>query len=96
MKRDRIGGSRLVETGPNRDATGADPLQPPMGNPSPRAAGRITFYAGMAVILAAIVREHDQPTMAADIARCNGVTFKDLREGGADPFDLNALRGKIA
>ena len=61
----------------------------------PRYAGRLTFEAGFACALACLVRDYDQLTMAANIARDNGVTLKMMREAGTDPADLKTLRGHI-
>lgn len=51
-----------------------------------------TFYCGMAVALGSLAREHDQPSVAIDIMKCNGVSLKDLQDAGVEPFDLKPLR----
>jgi hypothetical protein len=51
-----------------------------------------SFYQGMAVVLAALVRDHDQPTMARDIMKCNGVTVGHLKKANVDDFDMRHLR----
>jgi hypothetical protein len=50
------------------------------------------FMCGVALALASLVREHDQPSMAVDIARRNGITLHDLKSANPDEFDMKPLR----
>ncbi len=49
------------------------------------------FYHGFAAALGSLAREHDRPSMAIDIMRCNGVTLQNLKDAGVEQFDLAPL-----
>ncbi|MGA7793434.1 MAG: hypothetical protein WCA19_10375 [Candidatus Acidiferrales bacterium] len=49
------------------------------------------FYRGFAIAIGSLARDHDQPTMAADIMRCNGVSLQDLKNANVESFDLAAI-----
>jgi len=55
---------------------------------------RKDFYCGAAAVLGTLARDHDQPSVAVDIMRSNGITLSDLQKAGADDFDLDYLRGE--
>ena len=66
-----------------------------MTEPAPKQAGDAKdgeFYCGLAVGLGCLIRDFDQPSMAIDIMKNNGVTFLDLKKAGVEPFDLNPIR----
>jgi hypothetical protein len=46
------------------------------------------FLRGFGIAIGALARDHGEPTMAADIARSNGITLADLRRAGVEAFDL--------
>lgn len=50
-----------------------------------------SFYQGFAMVIAAIIREHNQPTMAVDIMRGCGVTVEQLRAAKVDGYDLRPI-----
>jgi hypothetical protein len=54
--------------------------------------GEDNFLRGFAAAMAALIREHDQPTMAVDICRCSGLTLWHFERAGVDSFDLKPLR----
>jgi hypothetical protein len=49
-----------------------------------------SFYQGFAVAVGTLAR-NGYPSMARDIMTCNGVTMEQLKEAGADKFDLGDL-----
>lgn len=49
------------------------------------------FYRGFAVAVGSLARDHGQPSMAADIMRCNGVSLQDLKNADVESFDLASL-----
>ncbi len=51
-----------------------------------------SFMHGLAAGLACLARDHDRPTMAADILGMLGVGIDDLEAAKTDPFDLDPLR----
>ena len=54
------------------------------------------FLQGFGIAVGALARDHDRPSMAADIMRMNGITFADLVEAGTAEFDLKKLRSEFA
>ena len=51
-----------------------------------------SFLQGLAVAIGSLARDHDQPSMAVDIMRCNGLTLDDLQECGIEVFDMKSIR----
>jgi len=51
-----------------------------------------SFWQGFAVAIGSLARDHDRPSMAVDIMRCNGITLKDLETCGIEVFDLKHIR----
>lgn len=49
------------------------------------------FYKGYAAALAGLVRWHNEPTQAIDIARMEGVTLAQLKAAGVGEYDLGTL-----
>lgn len=49
------------------------------------------WFQGYAAALAGLVRWHNEPTQAIDIARMEGVTLKHLKDAGVDNYDLGTL-----
>lgn len=54
------------------------------------AAREKDFIAGFAAAVAAIVRQHDEPTIAADAIAGYGLTLSDF--GHVDQYDLDVIR----
>jgi len=52
------------------------------------------FYKGCAVILGALARDHDEPTVAQSIMDGCGIDYETLKKAGAEQFDLKWLRRK--
>ena len=50
------------------------------------------FLRGMAVVLGCIIRSYDQPTMAVDIARSNGLDLHHFASAKVEDFDLDPIR----
>ena len=50
------------------------------------------FYHGVALALATLIRSYDQPSMAVDILKSNGISIEDLCDAKVDAFDLRPLR----
>jgi hypothetical protein len=50
------------------------------------------FMQGFGVAIGSLARDHDQPSMAADIMRCNGIRLEDLENCGIQVFDLKPIR----
>lgn len=50
------------------------------------------WIRGYAAALGAIIRLHDEPTMARDVAQMDGLTVADFRKAGVEPYDLNPIR----
>lgn len=48
------------------------------------------FYAGFAAAVAAIVRQHDEPTIAASVLAGYGVSLDELE--GVDEYDMQIIR----
>jgi hypothetical protein len=53
------------------------------------------FVQGIACALAALIRDHDQPTIAISILRGLGVTASDLRGSGVETYDLTPIMGAM-
>lgn len=49
------------------------------------------FYLGFGMAIGALARDHDQPGMAVDIMRSNGVSLKELEDAGVEAFDLEPI-----
>jgi len=49
------------------------------------------FIRGFACAIAALAREHDRPSMARDIATCNGFSLSDFKQAGVELFDLKPI-----
>lgn len=56
------------------------------------AATHRGFVQGIAYSVAEIVRSHDQPTIAVDLAGAAGFDYDDFAQAGVDEFDLKQLR----
>lgn len=54
--------------------------------------GEKDFIHGLAVGLAIIARDRDEPSLAADAMSGCGYDAADLRAAGVDPYDLAPLR----
>lgn len=50
------------------------------------------FYCGYAAAIGALIRLHDEKTMAIDVMNCDGVTVSDLEKAGVEDFDLKPIR----
>lgn len=50
------------------------------------------FVQGFAAAIATLIRAHDQPSVAVDIAMSNGLQLKDFEACGAEDFDLDRIR----
>jgi len=50
------------------------------------------FAQGVGYAVAEVVRAHDQPGMAADVASAAGFTIRDYTIAGVDEYDLKTLR----
>lgn len=55
-----------------------------------RAAAEIAFVQGFAVAVAEVARNHDNPTMAADLIAGSGFDLRDFRQ--CDSYDLKVIR----
>lgn len=53
------------------------------------------FLRGFATALASLIREYDQPTIAANIAWGNGLCLADFEFIGLDESDLKPLRAAM-
>jgi hypothetical protein len=47
---------------------------------------------GIAAACAVLARDHGEPDDAAMVLNSLGLTIADLKNAGADPFDVEALR----
>ena len=54
------------------------------------------FYQGFAVAIADLMRHYDQPTMALNIMKENGITFKQLKKAHCSDFDLKVIQQALA
>lgn len=54
------------------------------------------FTQGFAAAIASPAREHGMPLVAADITRCNGLTYEDFERAGVEEFDLAPLREEMS
>ncbi len=52
----------------------------------------LEFTQGFGAAIASLIRDHDRPTMAVDIATSSGLQFKDFEESGLEDFDLGPIR----
>jgi hypothetical protein len=50
------------------------------------------FTQGVGYAVAEVVRAHDQPTMAADVAMAAGFTYREYMVSGLSEYDLKTLR----
>ena len=50
------------------------------------------FVQGVGYAVAEVVRSHDQPTIAADVASAAGYTVREYMVAGVDEYDLKTLR----
>ena len=50
------------------------------------------FRQGVGYAVAEVVRAHDQPGMAADVASAAGFTYREYTVAGLDEYDLKTLR----
>ena len=57
-----------------------------------REGSRRGFIQGIGYAVAEIVRSHDQPTIAVDVAGAAGFDYQDFKGAGVDEFDLKQLR----
>lgn len=50
------------------------------------------WIQGIGYAVAEIVRSHDEPTVAVDVAVAAGYTYRDYQRAGLPEFDLKTLR----
>jgi len=50
------------------------------------------FYQGVALAIAYLIKAHDQPTMAMDILKANGISVNKLLSHGLDEYDAKEIR----
>lgn len=53
---------------------------------------RNDFLQGFALAVAALARDHDEPTHAKNLMEGFGVTIDDLREAGVEAFNLIPIK----
>lgn len=58
----------------------------------PQTTERNEFVCGYAAALAALVRLRDMPTVARDIAQCDGLTLRNFKDAGVEEFDLCQIK----
>ena len=54
------------------------------------------FYHGMALALISVGRDHDQPTLAKNVAEGYGLKIKDFERRGIDPMDMSKLKSILS
>lgn len=54
------------------------------------------WLTGFAAGLAEIIRVNDDPVQIKDVLEAIGLTVRDFEEAGADEYDLNEIRQKVA
>lgn len=50
------------------------------------------FTKGVAVVIAEIIRDYDEPTMARGICDSCGFSLKDFKEAGIEDYDLQEIK----
>ena len=53
------------------------------------------FVQGFALAIGALIRDHDEPTLAQNIMVDNGISLDDMRRSEVDAFDLKPIAEKI-
>ena len=56
---------------------------------------QLCFEQGLAYAIAEIIRMHDEPTIAIDILKNSGLTFKELKIAGTIKYDLDVIEKAI-
>ena len=90
--------ANLVENSVDENTAGILTIRSDIGDKiralaaAPQGMEKKAFLQGFAVAVGSLVRDHDQPSMAVDIIRGNGVTLMDLENCGAETFDLKHIR----
>jgi hypothetical protein len=51
-----------------------------------------SFMQGIGVVIGALIRDRDLPSVAVDILRCNGLKLSDFEGCGVEDFDLRHIR----
>ena len=51
-----------------------------------------SWQAGVAFALAEVWRLHQEDIVVRDVLKHSGITFDDLKKGGADSYDYNAVK----
>ena len=65
----------------------------PRATPKRKPKSRLpTFYAGIALALAELARLHGEDVAIKDVLGGIGLTIADLKQGGAQEYDLKAIR----
>lgn len=54
------------------------------------------FVQGFAAALTTLVRTYDEPTLARDVAACNGYDLRDFVFHAVGQFELDALKKAFA
>jgi hypothetical protein len=51
------------------------------------------FLQGFSIVIGSLIRDYDEPSMALDIMRNNGLTLKYLKSfGNVDAFDFDPIK----
>jgi hypothetical protein len=50
------------------------------------------FRQGIGYAVAEVIRSHDNPTIAVDLAGAAGYDYNDFKNAGVDEYDLKTLR----
>lgn len=50
------------------------------------------LYQGIALALAEVNRQHDQPSMVCDALRGLGIDLDDLKSAGVERYDLDEIK----
>jgi len=53
------------------------------------------FIQGIAWVLAILVRDHDEPSMAYEIMKSSGYNIAEMKRAGVDLLDLEPLKGMV-
>ena len=61
-----------------------------------REGSKRGFIQGIGYAVAELLRAHDDPTIAGDVAGAAGLDYSDFKRAGVDEYDLKTLRKHMA
>ena len=56
---------------------------------------KLKFEQGLAYVIAELIRNYDEPTIALEILKSSGFTYKELKQAGVETYDLEIIKKEL-